>query len=356
MAIQINPDEHGLSCCVCGTFYPKKKGVFPSSYAPMYKGLEYIPICRECLDNMFKKLLAQTDNDERIAMHALCRKLNVYWNDSLFSNIYLKTGNDKLVSRYLARLAMNSTFYGKSYETTLAEADVLWTFEDEYKEMLEQYHSVVAAENADEESEAGYDYDDAPPTKFEVTEDMVDYWGSGMDRVTYYRLEKKRKNLMSKLPEGVDLDLGAELLIKQICPLELDIQRDRLAGKPVDKSVNILNTLIGSMNLKPTQKKDNTDGELEKTPLGVWLWKYEYDEPLPEVDPELRDVDGLRKYITIWFFGHLCKMLGLKNSYSRLYEEEIEKLKVERPEFDDDDDDNFLYNIFGEEEQEPDGE
>lgn len=69
--------------------------------------------------------------------------------------------------------------------------------------------------------------------------------------------------------------------------------------------------------------------------------------PIPEPDPELQDVDGIKKYITVWFFGHLCKMLGLNNSYSRLYTDEIEKLRVDRPE-DEFDDDELLYEAFSE--------
>ena len=40
-------------------------------------------------------------------------------------------------------------------------------------------------------------------------------------------------------------------------------------------------------------------------------------------------------------------MLGLNNSYSRLYTDEIEKLRVDRPE-DEFDDDELLYEAFSE--------
>ena len=53
------------------------------------------------------------------------------------------------------------------------------------------------------------------------------------------------------------------------------------------------------------------------------------------------------KYVTVWMFGHLCKMLGIKNSYCKMYEDEIAKLRVERPEYDDEDDDTMLNDLFG---------
>ena len=39
-------------------------------------------------------------------------------------------------------------------------------------------------------------------------------------------------------------------------------------------------------------------------------------------------------------------MVGLKNSYCRLYEEAIEKLRVEAPEIASEDDDEFLSDLY----------
>ena len=95
--------------------------------------------------------------------------------------------------------------------------------------------------------------------------------------------------------------------------------------------------------MKPGQKKqEDADAALTNTPLGVWLYRYENKRPLPEVDEELKDVNGIRKYVFTWM-GHLCKMLGLKNAYSQLYEDEIARLRVDKPEYDGDDD-KLLFN------------
>lgn len=46
--------------------------------------------------------------------------------------------------------------------------------------------------------------------------------------------------------------------------------------------------------------------------------------------------------------GHFCKLFGIKNSYNKLYEEAMEKYKVERPEYIDSEDDESLFDsIFG---------
>ena len=39
-------------------------------------------------------------------------------------------------------------------------------------------------------------------------------------------------------------------------------------------------------------------------------------------------------------------MLGIKNSYCKLYEDELAKMRIERPEYDDEDDETMFNDIF----------
>ena len=125
-----------------------------------------------------------------------------------------------------------------------------------------------------------------------------------------------------------------------------DSSRDSAKGKAIDKNVNALNALLGSMNLKPAQRKDEPDASIDGTPMGVWIRRWENEMPVPEPDPELRDVDGIVRYIEIWFKGHLSKMLGIKNSYSKMYEDKISEMRIERPEYEDEDDETLFNDIF----------
>ena len=145
------------------------------------------------------------------------------------------------------------------------------------------------------------------------------------------------------------MGVGTQALLRQICILETQINKDLMAGKPVEKLVNSLNTLLGSANLKPDQikKEEPIDSSIENMPLGVGIKKWEDTRPLPEVAPEFRDVDGIVKYITTWFYGHLGKMVGIKNFHSKLYEDEISRLRVEKPEYEEDDDESVFNDVFG---------
>lgn len=325
MAIEMSSDI--AICSKCGKKYSRRKGYFPVSYAILHKGIGHIPVCKECIDTMYNTYLAQCNN-AKDAVRQLCRKLDLYWSESVYELVQRKSTTRSMMTQYIAKI--NTVSYaGKSYDDTLSEEGTLWNFTPEINE---------------DEVDA---VDVTPIESVETPEEIIAFWGSGYSDEMYRELEQRRQYWMSKFPEGIELDVGTEALIRQICSLELDINRDRIAGKSVDKSVNALNNLLGSANLKPAQQKADGDNAQENTPFGVWIRRWETQRPVPDPDPELEDVDGIVRYISIWFLGHLCKMLGIKNTYCRLYEEEIAKMRVDRPEYEDEDDETMFNDIFG---------
>ena len=325
MAIEMSSDI--VICSKCGKKYSRRKGYFPVSYAILHKGIGHIPVCKECIDAMYNTYLAQCNN-AKDAVRQLCRKLDLYWSESVYEMVQRKSTTRSMMTQYIAKI--NTVSYaGKSYDDTLSEEGTLWNF------------------NKEVEIDEPEDSDIELIESVETPEEIIAFWGSGYSDEMYRELEQRRQYWMSKFPEGIELDVGTEALIRQICSLELDINRDRIAGKSVDKSVNALNNLLGSANLKPTQQKTDGDNAQENTPFGVWIRRWETQRPVPDPDPELEDVDGIIRYISIWFLGHLCKMLGIKNTYCRLYEEEIAKMRVDRPEYEDEDDETMFNDIFG---------
>ena len=188
---------------------------------------------------------------------------------------------------------------------------------------------------------------DISDEELNVSDDIVLFWGPGYTPSMYMELENRRKYWMSKYPQEAELDIGTEALIRQICSLEIDINKARMEGKPIDKYVNSLNTVLGSANLKPTQKKEDADAELEKMPLGVGIQKWEYSRPLPPTPKEKRDINQVIKNITTWYLGHACKMVGIRNSYCKMYEDAMAELRVENPDHAEEDDDTLLNSVFG---------
>ena len=314
--------------------YGKRRGYFPPSFSELHKGVGTIHICRTCLDDLFNKYLAECE-DSACACRQVCRKLDIYWSKQIYNSIIRETSTRTVMSCYLSK-AKQAQYAGKSYDDTLREEGLMW-------------HFMETPEEKEEAKESELSTPEEPVVEYDISDDTKMFWGPGYTDEMYYELEQRYKYWMSEFPEGSELDIGTKALIKQICSLELDINRDRVAGRPIDKSVNSLNTLLGSANLKPAQRKTDADAENElmNTPLGVWLWRYENKRPLPEIDDDLKDINGIKKYVFTWM-GHVSKMLGLKNTYTRLYEQEVERLRVEKPEYEDEDDETLLIDSYSE--------
>lgn len=327
MGIEVNSVR--AVCSRCGTDYSRQKGYFPVSYAALHKGVGHTHVCRDCIDALYNDYLARC-KDQAISVRQVCRKLDLYWSEKAYQQVEKKSTPRSIMTQYISKI--NGTAYlGKSYDDTLLEEGTMWSFGCDTPQEIESPVPEVAV--ADD---------------INVPAEVVAFWGPGLEPAQYEELEQRRAYWMSRLPKDIEFDIGTEAIIKQLCSLELDINRDRAAGRSVDKSINSLIALLGSAKLKPTQKKNNeADAAIDNTPFGVWIRRWENQRPIPEPDPELKDVDGIIRYISIWYLGHLCKMLGIKNTYCKLYEEELAKMRVEHPEYEDEDDEALFSDIFG---------
>lgn len=328
MSIDFN--NEAIVCSRCGATFKGKKNNFYICHATMYKGTGFLPWCTRCVEAVYNKYLAQCQ-DARLAVRQTCRKLDIYWSDAIFDYVMARNRTRTVMAAYISR-ANSGGYDGNSYDDTLGGEGTLWYFPSLTKDT--ETNSIVDTSLGSEDS------------KVEVPEEIVAFWGSGYTPSMYAELEQRRNYYISKLPVGTEIDIGSEALIRQICNLEVSIARDSAAGKSIDKSVNALNTLLGSLNIKPAQQKENNSDADEKRPFGLWIKEWEEGKPIPEVDPELADVDGVSAYVDTWMRGHLAKMLGLKNAYSKLYDETVDKMRVERPEYDEEDDEDFLADIF----------
>lgn len=297
------------------------------SQSPIYKGNHgYIPTCRNCIDELFDQY-KEAIGDEKEALRRICMKFDIYWNEEIYGMLSKANTSNSRVLAYISRTNLLK-YQGKTYDDTLDE----------------EYNSELPYFNQPTNSECDEDC-----TTAQIDESVKKFWGSGFNNSWYEELSSRYDYWTSKFPNDFDLDVGIQALLRQICILETQINKDLMAGKPVEKLINALNTLIGSANLKPAQnkKEESIDASVENMPLGVGIKKWEDTRPLPDMAPEFQDVDGIIKYISTWFYGHLGKMVGIKNFYSKLYEKEISRLRVEKPEYEEDDDETVFNEIFG---------
>lgn len=327
MAAKIEVHASSTVCRLCGTAYGALNGYFYKSYAQLYKGVGYMPVCKRCVDKLYEDFLRESGSEEK-AIHHLCRKLNLYWNKDLFEAATKGSPTRTLVVGYINKI--NTVRYqGMSYDDTLKEFDQLWDIPSDEPDEPEEKEEIII-----EEPEP------------EIADEIKVAWGPGYSNKQYAELEERREYWVKDLKSrGVDTnDVGVGALLRQIVATEIEINRGRANGEDVDKKVNTFNTLIGNAILKPSQKKSEADVSIDNTPLGVWVLRYENERPLPKDENE----SVLKRFVHTWMFGHLAKMVGLRNSYTKMYEDEMDKLRVEKPEYADEEDDAIITDAFGE--------
>lgn len=313
-------------CCRCGAAFSRMKGNFPVSHSPMYRGIGYVPICNECVDEMYDGYRDTLGGDKE-AMKRMCMKLDMYWNESIYVMVERSAGVNSRVRNYIGKTNM-IRYVDKTYDNTIKE---------EALEIINTPREVPPSS-----------IDVQPPEEVEeriVDPEVIEFWGRGYDADFYDDLAKRYEKWTKGLGE---LTTVQESLYKQVCLNELIIARNSARGDAADKATKNLMDALGSLNIKPSQNKnDALDAELDKMPLGVGIQTWEFARPLPETPDELKDKSGVIKDITTWFLGHACKMVGLRNSYCKMYEDAMDELRVKRPEFADEDDDTMLADIFG---------
>lgn len=319
-------------CRRCGKAYGRLKGYFPVSYSYLYKGTGYMPYCRSCIDEMYDAYFLAC-RDQKLAVRQMCRKLDLYWNESLCESTLLQSATSSstksIMTTYIAKLN-KATYAAKSYDDTLEEEGAMWDYDNTHED------SSLLTASPDIKPAA------AVP---DVDQEVREFWGEDYTADFIRRLDKRYRN-WTKDQGG--LEPGSISLFKHICILEETIAVDSAAGRPVDKNMNTLNTLLGSLNLKPVQKKEDTVAGADTSPMGVWIRRFENERPIPKPDPELEDVDKIVHYIQVFFLGHLAKMLNKTTVYSKMYDEEIARLRVENPELSDEheDDNEFFEERF----------
>ena len=316
-------------CSRCGQIFKRQKNNFPCSQSPIYRGSGgYLHVCNRCLDDLFDHY-KHALGDEQEAMRRICMKFDIYWHAEIYAMVNKANTSASRVRGYISKTNLLK-YVGKTYDDTLDE---------ESKTISVEYTTTL--ENTDEGQPIEFGNIPTP------TAEIIDFWGPGYTADVYYDLDRRYKKWTRDKEEPIDESSAA--LYKQVCLCEVNIAKNMAAGKPIEAAQKSMGELLGSLNAKPIQKKQDeaVNESFDNLPFGVGIKMCENMRPIPKPDPRFDDVDGIVRYISIWFLGHLCKMLGIRNTYCKLYEDEIARLRIERPELESEDDESVFNDIFG---------
>ena len=285
-------------CSCCGKEYEQQSGNFFYSDSPIYAGNKgFFRICKECTEKLYSRYVQQFGNSYK-AMERMCQIFDIYYDVVAFEKV-LEKNTENIMAAYIKKMQLFQ-YKGKTYSDTILETAPKSI--DTIKDVQKQ--------------------DDSSATK-----KAVGAWGYGFSPEEYNTLNDMYDDWRAR----VVINRTKEALVRELCIIKLQMNA-AIRGNDIDGYIKLMKTYIDTLksaNLAPIQEDASTK-EGEK-PIGVMIKNLEDYKPVCECPPEYRDVDGIIKYIQVYFIGHLSAMLKFKNKYAEMYRVEMEKYRIENP-------------------------
>lgn len=298
--------RYEFKCTMCGLESNSAKS-FYAAQSKLYKGNDgLLNICRNCCSQLFKDLLTEYDGNELYAMDRFCQMNDIYFSpdivDSANSEANLK---ENYISAYMKKINLVQYKF-KTYSDTITEHSGVINGSEDLNKV-----------NADGKI---------------LAEQTVDFFGPGFTPSEYKYLQDQYNDWITRHECNTK---AQEELFKALSIAQLAIRKTASSGdsKARNEAIKAFQDLLGTANLQPKQTKGADSAMIEANTLGTLIEKWENDKPIPDPDPDFQDVDGIKHFITVWFLGHLCKMLGIKNDAAEEYEREKSKYDVDKPDF-----------------------
>ncbi len=353
-----DPPGTTYRCTCCGNYYTAQRGNFLSSYSSLYAGWGgFYPVCKSCLSKYYDWLLADIcDGDEAKAVRRMLQLLDLPFDNAVYAKALAAAETPfMVVSTYIQRLTgtalrkHNATYANTMYEEHKAAAEEAASFEqwksdyeqytlddayakaqaeiDELKTEIERLRAGVSDEMSDEAID-----ENEPEIDEEHLREMVQRFGAGFSNEDYEYLQAQYEDWIDCYPCEIKIQ---EELFKNISLAQLNIIKAQHSDNgDVAKATKAFNDLVLLANIAPKQQKDLIT---EADTFGTMIQRWEEHRPIPAPAPEWEDVDGIKRYISAWFLGHLSKMFGKKNDWAQMYEDEIAPYTAHPPSYQDDD-------------------
>lgn len=290
-------------------------------------GIEHYA-CKECILDMMtdmdKKTNIRTDNREKTI--EVFKKLNWYFNEKIYndqiSNI-AEGVNEKIrntgAQQFLTLVRSLPQYRDKTF------ADSEFDVDNVDAEITQEDVKITQKTIKRAKKRFGSDYSN---------EQLMFLENEYQDWVSRYECSQKAQELTFE-------NLAILKLMKR------EAIRKGMSTKDIDRSYQ---DWLDTGNLKP--KQNNLDTFSDAQTMGTLIQKYEETRPLPDIDPELEDVDKIGLYIDAFYRGHASKMLGIKNRFSHIYEKVMSRYTVTPPSYDEESDSEILFDkIFGSKEE-----
>ena len=312
-----------IKCLYCGNEYVDTN--YYKSNSDFYKRTERIPYCKQCVEKIYqqhyeKYLKDGCSTPERKAVKRLCMAFDIYYREDVFYSALRRVNEDP----------MNTSLFGQY----MKKIQLI-----QYNKKKETYENTITEEEEDSVINAPL----ILPSDEKVDDVTVRFFGAGFSNEDYIYLKREYEDWVARHECQTK---AQEEVFKRICFKQLEILKATRKGEDTKDLDATFQKLLETAKLQPKQNSGDTTSDNQT--FGTLIDKWENTRPLPEIDDELKDVDKIGWYIDIFFKGHLAKMMGLKNGLSNLYNKFMKKYSVEKPEYDNDENSEALFDaIFG---------
>lgn len=315
------------TCQCCGKNFTDQKKNFSHGQSQLYAGNNYcLPVCKNCLDKLFDHYYEALGGDLDETCRRMCMKFDIYFSPHIVDMVRNLSADRSKMLTYIARTNLVA-YQGKTFDTTLDEEKNKTI--DSQEEMIRHNDGIESGNKQD--------------VSYIVTKEDIVNWGYGFEPDDYVWLNEAYDEL--KATNVIDTTIRNEL-VRDYCKHKL------LANKAMKDGHSDMYIKFSEAAQKTLDKasltpkiEDAADKAGEK-PIGVMIKMFEKERPIPEPRPEWKDVDGIIKFITVYFIGHLCSMLNLKNKYAVMYEEEMDRYRAVLPEYENSSDDEIFDAII----------
>ena len=307
-----------LFCAQCG----KWKDTENDFYKDDQYEIRRFPICKECLKQKALQRSADGNSHETVesvkaTLHLIDRPYIEKFYLSIVDGIEKGTGKYKKESAFGA------------YMTAL--------------QSLPQYKGKRWKDSIFTEAESSSDGDDGINENSRLVKAARKRFGQDFELGDLCYLETQYEDWVSRYECQTK---AQEELFERLSFKKWEIMKATKNGDSTEKLDKTYQELLNTANITPKQTGMDTFADAQT--LGTLIQKWEETRPLPEIDPELQDVDKIGLYIDAFFRGHTSKMLGIKNKFSNIYEKVMSKYTVKPPEYEDEEASETTFNkIFG---------
>ena len=305
-----------ILCPCCGEFVTRENFYTDKRYA-----IGLFPQCKKCVLAEVEQRKNKNDkpHETKESVKRMLQKMDLPYIDSLYESLQIDVANEineknkkSPFLAYLPPIKSLPNWKGKTYKDSEFELGVI-TEEEETKQ------------NA------------------KTIKNGKKRFGLGLSNEDYMFLENEYQDWITRYECSTKTQ---EEIFERLSFKKWEINKATKSGQNTKDLDKTYQELMTTANIAPRQTTMDTMSDAQT--FGTLIQKYEETRPLPEIDPELEDIDKIGLYIDSFYRGHACKMLGIKNTFSHLYEKVMKKYTVTPPEYDDETDSEVLFEkIFG---------